>query len=242
MWSYGLGRDLAYPSGTLGLPGEDEVRTAWQQYRAQLGSRPPGPGDRVEQGDSRIRVRGLSSVIAVNGVLSRQIFERNRDTHTFYAEESYVLPWMYDYAEPFGLILRLNAEPWPLLDRRVLARDRRYWDTLANELRANVQYQRDLAAQRTLAKLRATIAGLYAYRGLTAEAEYAFRQALLLCPESFDASYRLSQLYVGLNRMDDALTVLTDYQQHDRYNARIQDAIAGLTRRREPAGGLRHAP
>lgn len=239
VWSYGLGRELAYPSTTLWLPGEDDVQAVWQQYFAQTGTSPPGASDHVDLGGGKVRGQGLSSVIAVNAILSRLIFERNRDTHTMYAEESYVLPWMYDYAEPFGLILRLNAEPAPLLDQRVLGRDRRYWDQLTNQLRSDPNYQQDQTAQRTFAKLRATIAGLYAYRGLMVEAEYAFRQALRLCPESFEASYRLSQLYAGLNRLDDAVVVLLDYQKWDRYNPRVQESLVNLRRVQEQLAASR---
>ena len=58
------------------------------------------------------------------------------------------------------------------------------------------------------------------------EAEYAFHQAISLCPESPDANFRLAQFYVELGRYDDALAVLEDFTKHDRYNPRIPDFIA----------------
>jgi hypothetical protein len=239
IWWYGLGRENAYPLKQLWLPDETTVQQVWSDYLTQRRGGRATRDERIELAGDEVRIRGLGAVIAVNGELSRMIFERNRDTHAFYVEESYVLPWMYDYAEPYGVILRLSPDATPVLDGRVLGRDRQYWDALVHELQARSAYQADLTAQRTFAKLRSTIAGLYAHRGLLAEAEYAFRQARSLCPESFDASYRLSQLYTGLNRLDDALAVLVDYQRYDRFNPQIQQSLVGLTRMREQLAAIR---
>lgn len=47
----------------------------------------------------------------INATLSRNIFDNNKATHDFYVEESYVIPWMYDYLTPHGMIMKLNREP-----------------------------------------------------------------------------------------------------------------------------------
>jgi predicted Zn-dependent protease len=57
------------------------------------------------------------------------------------------------------------------------------------------------------------------------EAEYAYKQAIALCPDGPDGNYHLAQLYVESGRMDDAVTVLEEYQSHDRYNLRISEVI-----------------
>ena len=41
-------------------------------------------------------------------MLPKQIFEQNKDQYQFFVEESYVLPWMYPYLKPHGLIMRLD--------------------------------------------------------------------------------------------------------------------------------------
>jgi len=73
-------------------------------------------------------------------------------------------------------------------------------------------------AQKMFAKLRSSIGGVYAWRaqqsGDEAEkvrmnnaADFAFRQALALCPSSPEAVYRYVNLLVGMNRKADALLV-----------------------------------
>ena len=69
-----------------------------------------------------------------------------RDVHVArQPEESYVIDWMYPYLEPYGIIMKINAEPLPTpndnpdLWKNIIARDRSYWDKLTDE-----QYRRIL--------------------------------------------------------------------------------------------------
>src|ERR1017187_9557540 len=112
---------------------------------------------------------------------------------------------MYPYLEAFGLIFRINKDPIQQLTPKVIARDRAWWDCLFGDLHSDPRFQRDKVAQRTFSKLRSTIGGLYAFHRMVPEAEYAFRQAISLCPESPDGNFRLAQLYVELGQYDDAL-------------------------------------
>jgi tetratricopeptide (TPR) repeat protein len=185
------------------------------------------------EGD-RVRVSGLTAVKALNGELARLIFERNKDQHAFYVEESYVLPWMYDFAQPYGIIFRLSNEPLPEFTVGTLMQDRAYWAELSRQLLEDRRYRRDQLAQRTFAKLRANIGSLYAHRGIISEAEHAFRQALQLCPTSAEASYRLAQMYAGVGRTEEALKVLEAYQKHDPFNATMQEAINQIRQNRQP--------
>lgn len=107
----------------------------------------------------------------------------------------------------------------------MIARDHAWWDALFEDLHNDPRFQRDEVAKKTFSKLRSTIGGLYAFRLIVPEAEYALRQAIALCPESPDGNFRLAQLYVELGRFDDALAVLDDFAKHDRYNPRIPNFI-----------------
>jgi len=60
------------------------------------------------------------------------------------------------------------------------------------------------------------------------EAEYAYKQARQLCKESPEANFRLAQLYMEQNRVDDAVTVLGELLELDPLNRKIADALAQL--------------
>jgi hypothetical protein len=220
-----LGRDTAYPQDPIWLPTDDDVQAAIRQYLDELRTRHPLPGEEVKIEEGRISLQGVASVMAVNGYLTKALFDHNKDQHTFYVEESYTIPWMYPYLEPFGIIFRLNKDPIPKITPNMIARDRAWWDALFEDLHNDPRFQRDEVAQRTFSKLRSTIGGLYAFRLIIPEAEYTLRQAIALCPESPDGNFRLAQLYVELGRYDDALAVLKDFAKRDRYNPRIPDFI-----------------
>ncbi|MBC8324981.1 MAG: DUF2723 domain-containing protein [Verrucomicrobia subdivision 3 bacterium] len=57
----------------------------------------------------QMQVRGTGSVMAINALLTKVIFETN-PAHSFYVEESYPLQWMYPYITPHGIIMKLEAE------------------------------------------------------------------------------------------------------------------------------------
>jgi len=59
--------------------------------------------------DPRVSVQGNTSVMAINALLAKNIFNTNRD-RAFYLEESFPLEWMYPYLRPYGIIMKLEAE------------------------------------------------------------------------------------------------------------------------------------
>ena len=119
-----------------------------------------------------------------------------------------------------------------------MARDRAYWDKLCADFEARPEFRRDSDAQKTFSKLRSAIGGLYAYHHMIGPAEYAYRQALALCPESPEANFRLAQLYIEQNRVDDALDVLRDLQKRDLLNRKIGDAINQLQNMKQIRGDV----
>jgi tetratricopeptide (TPR) repeat protein len=138
---------------------------------------------------------------------------------------------MYPYLTPAGIIMKINRDPLPSPDQNpqlwteIVNRDKAYWNKLCEEFDARPEFRRDSDAQKTFSKLRSAIGGVYANRRLVVEAEYAYKQALQLCPESPEANFRLAQLYMELGRADDALATLQALQKLDPLNDKIKNAI-----------------
>lgn len=230
-WAWwALDRATMYPPDPIWIPSEMDVQRAFQEYVNGLRNRIPSPEEQVEIVDGRVSVKGVAGVMNINGILTRWIFERNKHNHTFYVEESYVIPWMYPYLEPFGIIMKINKEPLPspqenpALWSMIVQRDRAYWDKLEAEFMARPEFRRDSDAQKTFSKLRSAIGGLYAFRRLVAEAEYAYKQAQRLCAESPEASFRCAQLYMELGQMDKAIETLKALEALDPLNRKIKEA------------------
>jgi hypothetical protein len=79
-------------------------------------------------------------------------------------------------------------------------------------------FARNEAARKAFSKLRSAIAGVYAWRAehaanaddkaqMLKEANFAFRQALALCPNSTEAVYRYANFLLANNRSEDAMLV-----------------------------------
>jgi hypothetical protein len=83
---------------------------------------------------------------------------------TFFVEESYVLPWMYPYLTPHGLIMKINNKPTPLT-KEVIENDTKFWGWYVDRLINDDKFIRDIVARKSFSKLRSAIAGLYAARG-----------------------------------------------------------------------------
>ena len=230
------GRDEAFPRDPIWVPAESDQQSAIRQYIDELRIRQPLPGEDVRIENGRVNLRGVTSVMTVNGYVAKAIFDHNKDAHSFYVEESYSIPWMYPYLEPYGIIFKIDKNPLPRLTPDMVARDRAYWDALFDELRADPRFRRDDVAQKTFSKLRSSIGGLYAFHHMTTDAEYAFQQAISLCPDSPEGNFRLAQLYIESGRFDDAAAVLAEYQKHDRYNARIPEAIKTIQKLKLQSG------
>ncbi len=232
-WKH-LDRDTMYPPRPIYIPSDQDTQRAFSEYVQGLQHRQPGPDEQVEISGGQVQVKGVGGVMAINAILTKWIFERARDQHSFYVEESYVIPWMYPYLSPFGIIMKINHDPLPgpnenpALWQQIIARDTAYWNNLYKDFMARPVFRRDSDAQKTFSKLRSAIGGIYAFRGLIPQAEYAFKQARALCPDSPEANFRLAQLYMERNRLDDAIAVLTDLQKRDPLNSKITQTIQQL--------------
>ncbi len=252
-----LDRANTYPKEPIWIPGEMDSQRAFSEYVEDLQNRQALPEEQVSVEGGRVSVQGVQGVMAINGILTKMIFDKNREKHSFYIEESYVIPWMYPYLEPFGIILKINKDPVPGPDQdaarwqTMIDRDKTYWDALYADLTSNPRFRRDDVAQKTFSKLRSAIGGLYSTRAtmggasgsnqeaLFVAAEYAFRQAIELCPDSPEANFRLAQLYVQRGQFDPAIEVLEKYQRTDEYNTKIKEAVKTIKEMRDMTTSVR---
>ncbi len=229
-----LGRDTVYPKEPIHIPTPSDSAMAFQKYvqGVQSGAIPPSADLKIENG--RVSVQGVGGVMAINGILAQWIFEKNKQKHAFYVEESYVIPWMYPYLRPHGVIMKIEKDPIPPPQAdnakwsEIITRDRSYWDKLSGDFLARPEFVRNNDAKKSFSKMRSAIAGLYVFRGLHQEAEYAFKQSLELCPESPEANFRLADLYIQQHRYDEAINLIESYLKLDIYNTNAKNFLANI--------------
>ncbi len=202
------------------IPTPDESASAFQIYveEVQSGNRPKNADLVIENG--RVQVSGALGVMEINGILCEMIFRYNKARHPFYIEESYVIPWMYPYLSPHGLIMKINNDPAPLTPN-IVRDDLDFWDWYVRRLTRNDRYRRDVVALKSFSKLRSAIAGLYGARGLLREAELAYQEARLLYFVSPEANFRLVQeVLLRQQRYDEAIDIIDLFIQADPNNDR----------------------
>jgi hypothetical protein len=210
---------------TIWIPSQQDSNFAFQKYveDVQAGRIPPGADVQFENG--RVSVQGVQGVMMINGILCRMIFEANKHKHAFFVEESYVIPWMYPYLTPHGLIMKIEKEPVPNLTPEIVKNDRDFWDWYVRRLMGNEKFLRDVVARKTFSKLRGAIAGVYAFRRMYEDAEYAFRQAIELYPLSPEANFRMADVYMQQRRFGDARTLIEKFLKLDPGNDKVAEFL-----------------
>ena len=186
-----------YPRDEMYIATPEDSARCFQEYmedaqrRMQTGQLRPGEDVRIENG--RVQVSGQVAVMAINGLISKVMFDKN-PTNEFFVEESFPLEWMYPHLTPFGVIMKINREKLPTLSEEVITRDHEFWSAYSDRLIGNwINYDtpiqeivnfvekvylrrdfngfkgdrkfvRDDQAQKAFSKLRSSIAGVYAWR------------------------------------------------------------------------------
>jgi hypothetical protein len=179
------------------VPTDAEVTGAFDDYVTDAQQRQREgklkPGEFLEEVDGKVQVTGEAGVMAINGVLTKLMFDRNPDRE-FYIEESFPLEWMYPHLSPNGLILKINRAALPEIPQDLVQQDRDYWkryvrpligDWLTNDtsvaevaafvdrahlrgelsgLDADSQFVASPGAQRIFSKLRSALGGIYSWR------------------------------------------------------------------------------
>lgn len=207
------------------IPSQQDSNLAFQQYVAdvQAGRIPAGAAVSIEGG--RVSVQGVQGVMTINGILAKNIFDANKRLHDFYVEESYVIPWMYPYLEPHGLIMKINKEPIAGLTPEMVKNDREFWAWYIKRLNNNPKFARDVVARKTFSKLRSAIAGLYAARRMFDESEQAFREAIALYPLSPEANFRLADIHMQQGEFAAAREIIEAFLREDTENDKVRDFL-----------------
>jgi hypothetical protein len=116
----------------------DDSQQAFQEYLAdakrrsdhdQSATNEPRqlrPGEDVKMVDGEVVVSGPVPVMAINGLLTKTLFDNNPDRE-FYVEESFPIDWMYPHLTPHGLIMKINRQRVAELTPAIVERDRNFW-------------------------------------------------------------------------------------------------------------------
>ncbi|MEY2411268.1 MAG: hypothetical protein QOF48_3938 [Verrucomicrobiota bacterium] len=152
------------------------------------------PGEDVKVIDNKVQVSGQVAVMAINGLLTKVIFDKNPD-HEFYVEESFPLDWMYPHLSPYGIIMKINRQPLAELTDDMIYRDHEFWSQFSTrsignwitydtsiaricefaeeaylkhsgpkDFKGDKAFLRDNDGQKAFSKLRSSIAGVYTWR------------------------------------------------------------------------------
>jgi thioredoxin-like negative regulator of GroEL len=186
-----------YPDREIYCPSPDDSQRCFQDYLADAQRRLQlnqlKPGEDVHVVENRVQVSGQVAVMAINGLLTKVIFDHN-PKNEFFVEESFPLDWMYPYLSPFGIIMKINRQPLPELTEEIVKRDHEFWKQYSKRLTGDIidydtpltniaafvekvylrrdftgftgdrKFVRDDQAQKAFSKLRSSIGGIYAWR------------------------------------------------------------------------------
>ena len=165
------------------------------QHDAQFPNEPRQirPGEDVRIVDNKVTVAGQVAVMAINGLLTKVMFDAN-PKNEFFVEESFPLEWMYPHLTPYGVIMKINRQPLPSLTDEVLKKDHDFWKQYSKRLTGDIieydtpvkqigdwiektylrrnfngftgarKFIHDDDAQKAFSKLRSSIGGIYAWR------------------------------------------------------------------------------
>src|SRR5206468_2512924 len=126
-----------YPDREIYCPSPDDSQRCFQEYlqdaqrRLQLNQLKPGEDVRVI--DNRVQVSGQVAVMAINGLLTKVMFDHN-PKNEFFVEESFPLDWMYPHLTPFGIIMKINRQPLAELGDEIVKRDHDFWKQYSKRL------------------------------------------------------------------------------------------------------------
>lgn len=186
-----------YPPKEINTPSHFDNQVSFEAYMRDASRRMTLgqllPGENVSTQGDRLSVSGQVAVMAINALLTRVIFDKNKD-HEFYIEESFPLDWMFPHLTPFGIIMKINREPVEEMTEEIVARDHEFWKQYSKRLigdwidydtpvadivdfsrkvyidgnlsdyKGDMNFVRDENGQKAFSKLRTAQANLYFWR------------------------------------------------------------------------------
>ena len=240
-----------YPKKEIRTPDRADMDRAFRDYitdaqeRYKLGLLKSGEDIQPDE-HGNLRMFGQVSVMMINGLLAKDIFDAN-PTNEFYVEESFPLEWMYPYESPFGVIMKVNRQPLPEIDQAMVDKDHQFWSlysarlignwltydtTISNicafseklylrrdfrDFHGDPKFIRDDDAQKNFSRLRSAQAGVYAWRMQHARTT---NEMALMTKETVFA-YKLAFAYCPFNtEVVNRLAVVLFMQ------SRLEDALA----------------
>jgi tetratricopeptide (TPR) repeat protein len=245
-----------YPPAEIYIPYPEDLQQCFDDYRADfqrraaLGQLQPGEG--VRTAGNQMAISGQISVMKINGLLCKVIFDHN-PTNEFFIEESFPLDWMYPYETPFGIIMKINRQPLPELTDDVFKKDHDFWceyskrfignwityDTSVQEIAdfadrvylhgnfhgftGDRKFVRDDDGQKAFSKLRSSQAGVYAWR-LSPQCPGEYRQKTPAAEEALrrETDFAFKQAFAFCPYSPEAVFRYVNYLL--QYN-RLQDAL-----------------
>ncbi|MBG88045.1 MAG: membrane protein [Verrucomicrobiales bacterium] len=140
-----------YPDMEIHTPSQADSTVAFETYvndaqrRLQHDMQFPNEPKQIKQGENvaydpasgRVSVSGQIAVMAINGLLTKNIFDKNPD-HEFYVEESFPLDWMYPHLTPYGIIMKINRQQVPEFTQEIVDRDHEFWSQYSTRLVGDV--------------------------------------------------------------------------------------------------------
>lgn len=220
----------------LKLPSTEDLHAVFRAFSEAIkaGQIPAHLGEIHE--DGRVTAKGMQGVMALNGQLSKMIFDRNKTDRVFIVDESYSIPWMVPYLEPSGLLMKLNVDKVHPLSAEVIQTDGLFWSGIADELGRNTAYAGCGPAQAAFSKLRCSIGGLYVASGLKDEAVGVLHEAFRLGPSSPEALYRLASVLAQCGKFDEAAALTDEFLKthpDDQQIRNLRDRIQKAGSRKE---------
>jgi tetratricopeptide (TPR) repeat protein len=197
-------------------------------------------GRRFGQACCRENQRAASGDNTSFRTILQWVWEKNRDQHEFFIEESFPIRWTYDYAVPHGLLYKLNRTKLEVLPKEIVDRDFAFWKEYSDRLLGDPNFKSDFDARRSFSKLRQTIANIYRHRGMSAEAERAYREALALWPGNAEALVALTSYLWDRGNFEEAIE-LHDQALTDDPNS-IDYGDFGSMRKAQGKPRVRFAP
>ena len=253
-----------YPDTEILTASPDDSGQCFQEYmydaqrRLQHDMQFPNEPHQVRSGEDvhldesgRVQISGQVAVMAINGLLTKVIFDKNPD-HEFYVEESFPLDWMYPHLVPFGIIMKINRQPVAELSEEVIAKDHAFWSqysqrTIGNwitydtsikqicdwaekvylrhdfsDFKGDPAFIRDDDGQKAFSKLRSSIgSSIYLWRSRPANSRSASERVRV----TREAEFALKQAVAYCPYSPEAVFHLMDLLLNQ---GRVDDAIAIL--------------
>ncbi|PTX93957.1 hypothetical protein DB345_20530 [Spartobacteria bacterium LR76] len=152
------------------------------------------------------------------GAVLKWIWEKNKDKHDFFIEESFPITWTYDYAIPHGLVYQLSKTKLDRIPPEAVTRDFAFWKDYKAKLLNDPAYASDYDAQRSFSKLRQTMGNIYKYRKMNDEAIRAYFEALELWPENIEVIATLTRLLWDKGDFDTSIPLFQKALEKDYNN------------------------